>query len=116
MANKRKKQMAIKIPRDTLRVKSEYEIVREYLQKNKDYAYTVQGLMKEAFEVPEEEMTGSFTIWAKGRPALYSRINKSLNKLVDESLVECFKQGKAYYYIWNIAQVKSDHFLKGPGT
>ena len=75
--------------------------VGEQLRKDKENAYTVQGLMVRAFGVKEEEIQNKpFAAWKKGLPTLYSRIGRSLKRLQQGGNVKSKKHERAWVYWW----------------
>lgn len=77
------------------------ETVERTLQKDKDNAYTIGGLMITAFNVKESEIRGkSFSEWRKGLPTLFTQIRLCLQKLVRENKINQRKKGRAVVYWW----------------
>lgn len=77
------------------------EIVEQTLMNDKDNAYTIGGIMIEAFGVKEKDINKSFKDWPKGLPTLYTRIRIALKKLEEQGKIKQTKQGKAVHYWWN---------------
>jgi len=75
------------------------EKVEEILRNDLENAYTVAGIMVEAFGVKESHIENKpFSSWKKGLPMLYGRIDRHLRKLKSENKVNQRKHGKAWVY------------------
>lgn len=93
--------MKIKIPVKNLERDDIFAKVEETLRKDKENAYTIQGLMVEAFNVkPEEIKNKPFAMWKNRLPTLYSRIGRVLKILVQRGSVKTKKHERAWVYWW----------------
>ncbi len=94
--------ITIKIPKKEVESSTDVsEVIKATLEKDKDSAYTVMGLMVSKFGVKESEIDGKpFYKWKKGLPALYTKIRVSLENLKKEEKVKSKKHGRAVVYWW----------------
>jgi len=89
----------IKVPVKDLEKEDVCSKVEGILKKDQENAYTVGGLMVEAFGVKKEEIKSkAFGSWKKGLPTLYSRITRCLKKLESTGKVKFRKHGRAWVY------------------
>ena len=92
-----------KTPIKTIKNDNVEEKIKSTLKKAREEgdAYTIAGLMIDAFGVKERDIHNkSFSDWPKGLPTMYTRIRVTLEKLVNEDRVIKEKYGKAYHYWW----------------
>lgn len=77
------------------------ETVERTLIEDKGNAYTISGLMVDAFGVKESDIYNKpFSQWKSGQPSLYTRIRLCLGTLVKEGKVKQRKKSKAMLYWW----------------
>lgn len=73
--------------------------VRNFLQKNKENAYTIQGILINLYGIKEKDVRGvSFKNMKKGLPTLYTKVRRTLEKLVEEGKANKKQRGHAIYY------------------
>ena len=92
----------IKIPVKTLEKEDICAKIENVLQKDKDNAYTISGLMIEVFKIRKEDIENKpFSAWRNGLPTLYSRISRCLRRLEKLGKIKSTKHEKAFVY-WYI--------------
>lgn len=95
--------MKIKIPIKNLEKEDVMSKVEEFLSRDRENAYTIGGIMVEAFKVKQEDIENkSFSSWKKGLPTVYSRIGRCLKRLEERGKVKSKKHERAWVY-WYIA-------------
>ncbi len=93
----------IKTPIKKIKENNVLEKIEKVLKKalKEGNAYTISGLMIDAFGVKEKDIHNKpFSDWPEGLPLLYSKIMRNLDKLNEENKVEKTKYGRAYHYWW----------------
>ncbi len=97
-----KMKVKIKVPVNKIEKEDNCEKIFEFLKKDKDNAYTVQGLMIEIHGVKESQIHGkSFSERDKKLNTMYSRITSCLKKLERSGKVKSTKHERAYIYWFN---------------
>ena len=99
--------MTISVPVSKLKILDHKEVVEEHLYRNKGKAYTIGGLMVEAFGIKQGAIQNKpFSEWGEDKelgklPSLYSSLRRILEKGVKEKWAIKVKQGSKYLYYWN---------------
>ena len=102
MNNKAEKKggITIRVALKDIDKESVYDKVRNYLEKNTGYGYTISGLLVEIFGYKAGELNAPFRDWPKGAPNQYTRVRLALMKMVEEKSVSSTKYGKGFLYSW----------------
>jgi soluble cytochrome b562 len=90
----------LKTPVKEIEKPTTFQVVEKHLRENKSNAYTMRGIMVEAFNEKIEDIDGSFAEWKTGLPTLYSRIGRALKLLREEGKIKAKAHGKAFHYWW----------------
>jgi hypothetical protein len=106
-------KVKIKIPINKIEKNDICEKVIEHLEKDKNNAYTVQGLMMEVFGVNKKDLEGtSFSDRNKNLNTMYGRITNCLRKLEKFGKVKSAKHERAFVYWINPEYSKLNIKLK----
>jgi len=96
----KKRGITIRVALKDLDKESVYDKVKNYLNKNTGYGYTISGLLVEIFGYKAEELNAPFRDWPKGAPSQYTRVRLALKQMIEEKLVDATKYGKGFLYSW----------------
>src|SRR2546422_9449102 len=96
----RKGGLAMKIAKKDLHVNPDIKI-EEFLRKDPDNAYTINGILVEVFGVDPKNLRGPWSNWPGNLPTLYGRVRRVLDRLHLAGKVTKGKQGKAVFWGWN---------------
>jgi hypothetical protein len=95
----RKDGLAVKMAKKDMRVSVESK-VELLLSENPEDAYTINGILIEAFGVDAKDLHGPWSQWPGKLPTLYGRVRRTLDRLVVAGKVTKAKNGPASFWAW----------------
>src|SRR5437879_5308358 len=96
----KKNGVSIKMKKSDLGKVGVDDEIANFLRKHESDAYTIRGIMYELYNVPTDDMQGSWSAWPKSLPTLYGRINRGLERLRKAEKISKTRKGPADFWAW----------------